>query len=231
MGKEEVIDAEIVEEITSPNLDDVDVCAHVGRDKQPRGTRKRDFPKFNPKTRETILALVAEGSPDNHAANIAGITVATLYRWLERGRTSQRYLDEGDEVDPIDTDFAEFFTNYNKLFSAPRIQLLRSIMKAAKGDPGDPEKGIPPTKPNHNLALKMLEKLDPEQFGQRQAIDMQVKGKVGVGHIHVDARQLEGGTDEILGRITTEDLRLLRAAKQKEKQQKALPAGDEEDDE
>jgi hypothetical protein len=238
----EILDAEIIEEITNPDFSNLEVSRSIGRPKKPKGTRKKDFPKFTPEVRETILRLVGNGSPANHAVNIAGVGLESLYRWLERGRHAQNKIDDGyeDTLEPVDVDFANFFVNYNRVSSNPIIELIHGIMKAAKGDPGspgspgDPDNGIPPTpaipptKPNPNLALRLLEKLDPEQFGQRQAIDMRVAGKVGVGHVHVTADKLIEGSD-IAKRLTDEELLLLRGNLQKEKEKKMLPSGNEED--
>jgi hypothetical protein len=205
----EILDAEIIEEITNPDFSNLEVSRSIGRPKKPKGTRKKDFPKFTPEVRETILRLVGNGSPANHAVNIAGVGLESLYRWLERGRHAQNKIDDGyeDTLEPV---------------------------PGSPGSPGDPDNGIPPTpaipptKPNPNLALRLLEKLDPEQFGQRQAIDMKVAGKVGVGHVHVTADKLIEGSD-IAKRLTDEELLLLRGNLQKEKEKKMLPSGNEED--
>lgn len=220
----QVLDAEILEEITTPDYSAAE--EYKGPQKKPRGTRKKDHPKFTPEARETILQLVSVGTPDNHAANYAGVRVDTLYRWLEYGRVAQDKIDAGDEDDlnPVDLDFANFFSQYLKVKPSPIIGLLQTVLRAARGTKGDIEKGIPATKPNPQLALRLLEKLDPVQFGPRQNIDMNVSGKVAHGHLHgtVNQNVLDGG--EIAKQLSTDELRALRADIISKKEPKKLPA-------
>jgi len=134
------------------------------------------------------------------------VAPSTLLRWLERGRNAQRVIDEGngDELAPVEKDFANFFIAYNETVSKVVVGLLGTLQRQARRNP--------------NVALKLLEKLDPEQFGQRQAIDMNVAGKVG--HLHVNAKDLiDGG--EVAKQLTTEELRALRESIKKRKQLKA----------
>jgi len=208
MPKEEILDAEVVQDICTPDYSQTEVDA--GPAKQPRTTRKADYPKFTPETREHLLELVSQGVPDNHACNAVGIQVSTLYRWLEKGRLVQNKLDEGleDELYPVELDFANFYVSYYRVKASPVTDLISTVMTAALGSPGDPENGILPTKPNPGLALKMLEKLDPEQFGQRSKVDMNVKGKIG--HLHADLGQLNTGED-VVKQLTTEEIKILKA--------------------
>ena len=205
-SKPDFIDAEVLEEITTPDLSDID--EYKGPRKKPVGTRKKDFPSFTPEVRETILQVTSLGAPPQYAAKYAGVSPSTLFRWLERGRAAQAAIDDGreDDLAPIEKDFAAFFSNYNKTVATAVIGILGNLQRAARNNP--------------HVALKLLEKLDPEQFGQRQAIDMNVAGRVGVGHLHVNARDLVDG-GEIARQLTTEELRALRESIKKRKQLKA----------
>jgi hypothetical protein len=79
---------------------------------------------------------------------------------------------------------------------------------------------------NPYVALKMLEKLDPEHFGMRQQIEM--SGKVAHAHLHGSVGRVDGG--EVAKNLSTKELRQLREEFQKRKQ-KQLEAGQVEDDE
>lgn len=219
-----VLDAEIIEEITTPDFSDTEI--YTGPGKKPQGSSKKDYPKFTPETRETILQLVGGGSPENHAVNIAGIHIDTLYRWLERGRMFQGKIDDGfeDELELVDKDFANFHTAFYKVKSTPIVVLLQGVMKAARGDP---DNGI---NPNPTLALRLLEKLDPEQFGQKSAVDIRqaIKQDVRVIGAGGSVKQLAEG-EEIVKQLSTEELRFLRADYQKRRAARMLAAGDEED--
>lgn len=209
MKREEVIDAEIVEEITTPDFSAAE--EYKGPRKKPVGTRKKDFSRFTPQVRETILQVTSLGAPPAYAAKYSGVSPTTLFRWLERGRNAQAAIDEGrgDDLSPVERDFADFFSNYNKTVATTVIGILGNLQRQARNNP--------------HVALKLLEKLDPEQFGQRQAIDMNVAGKVG--HVHFDARDLVQG-EEVAKQLTTEELKMLRESIEKRKQ---LKAGEEEE--
>ena len=211
--KEEILDAEVLEEITTPDYSAAE--EYKGPQKKPRGTRKKDFPDFTPETRETILQYVGLGSPPHDAANLAKITPNKLYKWLEKGRICQGKIDDGheDELSPAELEFATFFTEYSRALSSPIVRLLGIVQKHAS------------TKPY--LALKLLEKLSPQYFGERKAIDMNVAGQISQRHFHgvigagkVD--ELEGG--EIAKQLSTDELRAIRADIISKKEPKKLPA-------
>lgn len=212
---EEIIDAELVE----PDYSATEV--YTGPSKKPRGTRKKDHKLFY-KSKDKLLSLVGMGNPANYACGIVGVSPRTLQGWLERGRAIQDSLDAEEDMDPVDRDYAEFCVNYGKLYFAPRAQLLRVQMEAALGDE---EKGI---KPNPHFAFKLHEKLDPDQFGQRQTIDTNTRSVQDV-YFH-GGKSLSGNTGEdVAKQLTSEEIRLL-LSDIKKKKQKALEAGDKDED-
>ena len=203
---DEILEAEVVDIMEEPPNYPQGPERHSSSRKGKHGTRKKDFARFTPEVRETILQVTRIGAPPQYAAKFAGVAPSTLLRWLERGRNAQRVIDEGngDELAPVEKDFANFFIAYNETVSKVVVGLLGTLQRQARRNP--------------NVALKLLEKLDPEQFGQRQAIDMNVAGKVG--HLHVNAKDLiDGG--EVAKQLTTEELRALRESIKKRKQLKA----------
>jgi DNA invertase Pin-like site-specific DNA recombinase len=81
----EIIDAEIVEEISNPDLDFEKKKKSL---KKPRGKRKKDFPEFTPNTREKVIQITSLGSPPEITAKAAGIHPRTLQSWLKRGENT-----------------------------------------------------------------------------------------------------------------------------------------------
>lgn len=190
-----VLDATVVSELLEAPIDP-DLEVWEGQKKWPRGTRKKDFQDFKPEVRDKILEAIKLGSPLQYAARFAGISPSTLNRWLERGAMAQARIEEGyeDELVAVEKDFAAFYTECIQSNATVILALLGNLVRQSMANP--------------HVALKLLEKLDPAQFGPRQSID--ISGKVGIGHIHVDARQLADGAD-IVKKLSTEELRLLRS--------------------
>jgi len=204
-SKVEIVDAEVIEEITTPDYDFEDKRL----EKQPKGTRKKDYPAFNPESRAKLLEVIELGVPLDIAADAAGVSISTVQRWLERGEMVQNRIDDDatDGLDPIDYDFAEFYMDC-KQYSARGVTKLAQILTDAAAD-------------NPHIALKWIEKVRPDHFGAKQAIEM--TGKVIHGHLHTSA---EGS--EIVKRLSTEELKLLKADMTKRKQ---LKSGEVEEDE
>jgi hypothetical protein len=203
----EIIDAEIVEELNEPKLDFDKPASR----KQPRGTRKKDFPQFTPENREAIVSALTLGAPIELAAEFAGVHPDTVKDWLERGREFKLKLEEGEDLYPVQEDFAEFYDASTKKSANAAIAILGNLQRMARN--------------NGNLALKLLEKIRPDEFGQRQTIDM--RGKVAHGHVHVSGdRVLEGG--ETAKKLSEGSLWKIKELMKKE--QKALEAGEKQDE-
>lgn len=208
----ELIEAEVVDDLCSPDWDFEEKSR-----KQPRGMRKKDFPAFTAKVKNTILHATQLGMPLNISAQAAGVALSTVERWLQRGQVAQEQLDLYDDPEdaglvPIDKDFAEFYLFYTKSLAIGPMRLAEIINAACEENP--------------NLAMKWLEKQRPAEFGQRQSIEM--TGKVAHAHIH---GKLPEGTD-LVKQLTTEEIKYLKEDIVKKKQN-LLEAGkiEESDDE
>jgi hypothetical protein len=200
--KEEIIDAEIVEELTNPNWD-----FEKKSKKQPQGTRKKDFPSFTPKTRLKILNATVAGLPFHVCAAEGGVTGPTLKRWLEKGQRAQERIDEGeiDELSTVEVEFAEFFMGVNQQHAKAMINPYKTVHDAAT------------TGQSVKAAQWLLERRWPDDFGDKKKlqIDQDVNWRGRLTKTNVDNR----GTAK---RLSTEDLKALR-----ESHIKLLEAGDE----
>jgi hypothetical protein len=73
--------------------------------------------KFTADTRQTILEVKRVGGPDTLACAAARITVTTLNRWLDKGKTAE----EGR--------YREFFEEYQEAKAHPKVRALGMVYK------------------------------------------------------------------------------------------------------
>jgi hypothetical protein len=211
MKKDEVeaLDQETLEKISEPDFKFEEPKKIAKRGVGRPNTRKKDFPQFTEINRLRVLQHTSYGTPPKHAANLAGIGQSTLEDWLEMGKICTEKRARGEDLSPVEDDFADFYLEYNRLASTPIAALLGSLVKEAKNKP--------------YLALKLLEKLDPENFGQKQAIEM--TGKVGHAHIHGHIGLPDG--DDTAKSLSSDDLRkYLDAVDMQKEEQKQIESGD-----
>ena len=199
----DVIDAEVLE-TTEEALSFPEKWSKTRKRKKPRGTRKKDFPKFTAKVREEILAAAGMGVPLDLAAYNAMVSPQTVKQWLDRGKELVSQRDRGEKLVPIEKDFADFYEDYYRAVSRPSISLIGTVMRESRRD--------------GKLALEMLGKLAPEYFGAKAKVE--ISGGVTHDHRHT----LEPG-QAVVKELTDDQIRQLRS------NIKALPEGakDEED--
>lgn len=208
--KEEVVilDAEIIEEISEPDYDLKDT--NKSR-KNPRGTRKKDFPEFTVERREQLLQIMSMGTPTNIAAKMAGIHPSTLDRWMDKGAEATQRLEDGEELYPVEKDFADFYIRCNQVTANAVASLLGVLMRKSQTNP--------------YIALKLIEKLDPENFGAKTELKM--TGEMTKTNIDI---KIDAG--EVAKNLSTKELRQLREefAKRKTKQLEANTVTDDDDE-
>jgi hypothetical protein len=192
--KVEILEAEVVDELADPGYDFKEPWDKRRKRKDPRGTRKKDYPAFTEANRNRILQYTSVGVPPKFASMGAGLAPDTLDRWLDKGKDCQERLEAGEALLPVERDFAEFYTEYNRIAGLAIISLVANIREAAKRDP--------------RIALKLLEKTAPDEYGPRQ--DIRMSGKVEQdSRILVGVCELDGR--EIAKKLTTDELKQLRA--------------------
>jgi hypothetical protein len=203
----EIIDAEILEELTNPDWDFEDK-KKPGPDKWKKGTRKKDFPKFTPKNKYNILNAAIAGLPPEVCAAQGDITPQTLQRWVDKGQRAQERIDAGAEAElaPIEVEFAEFFMALYKQSAQAMLGPYKTVHDAAT------------TGGSVKAAQWILERRWAEYFSEKKQIQQQVEWQ---GRL---TQTTEGIVDnrETAKRLSTEDLKALRAS-----HIKLLEAGDE----
>lgn len=209
---DDIIDAEVLEELAEPDWEFEEKSK-----KKPRGTRKKDFPAFTAKNRLKILEMATLGAAPEICADYAGVHPQTLARWLERGDLAQARVDEGEEEElaPVEIEFATFYMAFRQARATAAANPIATIAREAKE--------------NWKAAVVWLEKQRPDLYAARQALEIS-------GHTTQDIRIGEGSTrqkaintDELARRLSTDQLKRIRADVIKSK--KLLKAGDEEVDE
>jgi len=201
----EILTAEVVEDLEEPNID----FSKASSKKWPIGTRKKDFPQFTPANREAIIQAMSLGSPQDMAAQFAGVHPDTVRHWMGKGQQAVEKLNLGEELLPVEEDFAEFWIDCTKKSAKAAMGLLAGLQVSARTNP--------------HIGLKLLEKIRPEEFGQRQSIEM--KGKVAHGHVHVSGDKLIEG-DQVAQRLDEGTLWKMKELIRAEEDRKALPPGE-----
>lgn len=122
---------------------------------------------FTPERREIILRAVRSGMPQKHAAALAGVTEATLARWLARGRAAE----------PGDEEFVEFYEEMQKARAAFVLANLAHISQAAQAG-------------TWQAAAWLLERSYPGDFG-RTRVEVTGPGGGPIQHQHEVQGRLE----------------------------------------
>lgn len=158
--KPDVIEAEVLSEV--PLEQDLEFSSGGrGAVKKPVGTRKKDFSKFTERNRALCVHARMIGMPKTSVAKFAKIHVNTLTNWLERGGRAAEMRDNGDILDPVDEDFADFYESYHQAGSAPEAVLLQAAMDHGRRD--------------GTVAMALLKMINPEEYNTS-------KSKVEVEH-------------------------------------------------
>lgn len=202
MGKghqPEVIEAEVVDDGLDLEPDVEFINPKRGSSKLPMGKRKKDFSKFNQRTREACLSCAARGMADSRVAGLAGISPETLKRWLNRGQRMDQLREDGEDLLPVDEDFADFYVKYNQAKAAPQVEVLDAIREHAMRD--------------GRVGIEFLKMTDPENYNtSRSKVEVQHGGTIA----------LQPKVDQLKQLPASELRALIRAMEDQD--QKALPA-------
>ena len=92
--------------------------------------------KFTAESRQKVLEALRVGASQRTAAAVAGVDVATLRRWVERGKAAAQ-----------GTRWAQFAADYEEAEAHPRVRALGIIYSELPDNPG--------------LAWKFIERREP----------------------------------------------------------------------
>lgn len=142
--------------------------------------------KLTPEKTQEIFNLLAGGNTHDTAAALAGISEATFYNWLKRGREAS----EKGSHRKADQPYIDFFQNVKKaeaLAEAKRIEIIR---KASEGNG-------PFDNPDWKAAAWYLERRYPEKWGRRDRLkaELEHSGEVTERHEY-DIKQVIEIDDE-----------------------------------
>jgi hypothetical protein len=87
--------------------------------------------KLTEQTQRTIVEALEAGAFQDAACEAAGISRATFYGWLKRGRAAR---DSGGPVDVVDRPFLEFLNAVERARAVAEVDYLRAINAAARTD-------------------------------------------------------------------------------------------------
>lgn len=143
--------------------------------------------KLVPEIKDAIVAAIRLGNYQDHAAQAAGISVATFYNWLERGKKERERLETIDdaEIREEETVFVEFLEAVEKAKAEAVQRNIGIIQKAA-------------TVGSWQAAAWWLERTQTALYGRKQQVAVQgVEGGPSVA-ITVDTKDLEDKVARIL---------------------------------
>ena len=158
---------------------DRDVCsAHAGKVGRPT--------VIDAELRERFMNGLQTGVGIATAAAYAGISRSTAHAWLTRGEQEQ-----AAGTTPETSEFVAFLDGVTRTRASVQVRLAGRVMLAATSDvPGD-----------GHLALKMLERLAPTDFGAHRVVQHE---HTHGGHI---STELLGGRQPVeIPRVTREKI-------------------------
>lgn len=92
--------------------------------------------KLTPEVRERIVQAVRAGAYYTHAAAYAGVHRATLYGWLDRGRTERERLDADADAKPKKSEavYLDIFDTLTRVEAEAVIEAVAHWKTAARSD-------------------------------------------------------------------------------------------------
>ncbi len=136
-------------------------------DNQYRGR----IPKIDGATVNRILTLLKVGNTNEIAAEAAGITKATFYNWMKRGRKAKLALEEDEDINVPDSElvYVDFFDSVKKAKAEAIASAVVNVRTAM------------PT--NWQAAMTFLERRDPDHWGRRDRLDVNQRTLVGFANL------------------------------------------------
>lgn len=135
---------------------------------------------------DLIVDAIKLGNYQEHAANAAGITAATFYNWIDRGKRERERLTNPDEKpNPKETVFLEFFEAVEKAKALAIAQNVAVIQRAAATG-------------TWQAAAWWLERTAQKVYGRKQQLEHSGNADNPIA-LSVDVTELENKVKRILG--------------------------------
>jgi len=137
----------------------------------PRGRKpsKVDDPKV-----KLLLQALSAGNYVEVSCAYAGISVATVYQWLEKGRQEKQRIENGGKPDPNKATYVELLEAIETARAKAVVANVAIIQQAARNG-------------TWQAAAWWLERTNPQQFGRK--VQAEVTGRISVDDL--ERRMLE----------------------------------------
>ena len=134
---------------------------------------------------DLIVDAIKLGNYQEHAANAAGITAATFYNWIDRGKRERERLSNPDEKpNPKEAVFLEFFEAVEKAKALAIAQNVAVIQRAAATG-------------TWQAAAWWLERTAQKVYGRKQQLEHSGNADNPIA-LSVDVTELENKVKRIL---------------------------------
>jgi transposase-like protein len=137
--------------------------------------------KFSPSVGALIVEAVSRGATRDVAAEAAGVSPSTLYRWL---REAADVEERAGVLSSSERALVEFLESVKKATAAVEVEALDVIRSAAEGG-------------TWQAAAWLLERRHPERWGRRARVEP-VRGKPIIRPVEDILRSLGVGDEESL---------------------------------
>lgn len=107
-----------------------------------------------------LFTALRSGSDLNTACHFAGLSIALVYKWLERGKTEAERLESGEVPRETEDEYLEFWNELKKARADAVMRNVAHVQKAAQAG-------------EWRAAQWWLEKSVPEVYGSKtpRAVD------------------------------------------------------------
>lgn len=113
---------------------------------------------FTPERRKTIVEAIREGNYGQQAASAARVSTHALRAWLHKGEVAALKLEEGEDLEPDEAEFAQFFYDCMEADAEAESAAVREVRQA--GESG-----------NWIASMTYLERRHPERWKRRDAVE------------------------------------------------------------
>jgi hypothetical protein len=127
----------------------------------------------DPKVKLLLQALQA-GNYVEVSCAYAGLAVATIYQWMDKGRKEKERIANGEDPDPTQSSYVEILEAIEKARANAVVANVAVIQQAARSG-------------TWQAAAWWLERTNPQQFGRR--VQAEVTGRISIDDL--ERRMLE----------------------------------------
>jgi transposase-like protein len=157
-------------------------------EQQPAKPKKRTGRRtiLDEAKQKLIVDALTAGNYIETAAKIAGVAPASIYSWLDKGRTASDLIQAGHDIDENDRIYMEFAEAVEKARAQAEARNLLLIQQAAQSG-------------TWQAAAWYLERSFPKRWGRKDKLEMTGKDE-GPLEVTVSPADLEAKVQALLGK-------------------------------